>query len=85
MGRILFFFQEALRAEGKTREAIRFVRDFLENHPSKTSRAVAYYELATTLAESDEPSPSSAAADSGYHCLATKARPAAGSVYGASS
>ena len=45
---------EALRAEGKTREAIRFVRDFLENHPSKTSRAVAYYELATTLAESDE-------------------------------
>jgi len=45
---------EALRAEGKTGEAIRFVRDFLENHPSKTSRAVAYYELATTLAESDE-------------------------------
>src|SRR5712692_2194506 len=45
---------EALRAEGKTREAIRFVRDFLEKHPSKTSRAVAYYELATTLAESDE-------------------------------
>jgi tetratricopeptide (TPR) repeat protein len=43
-----------LRAEGKTREAIRFVRDFLEKHPSKTSRAVAYYELATTLAESDE-------------------------------
>lgn len=45
---------EALRAEGKAPEAIRFVRDFLEKHPSKTSRAVAYYELATTLAESDE-------------------------------
>ncbi len=45
---------EALRAEGKTREAVRFVRDFLEKHPSKTSRAIAYYELATTLAEAGE-------------------------------
>ena len=45
---------EALRAEGKSREAVRFVRDFLEKHPSKTSRAIAYYELATTLAETGE-------------------------------
>jgi tetratricopeptide (TPR) repeat protein len=45
---------EALRAEGKTREAVRFVRDFLEKHPSKISRAIAYYELATTLAEAGE-------------------------------
>src|SRR5215510_10704287 len=45
---------EALRAEGKTKEAVRFVRDFLEKHPSKTARAIAYYELATTLAEGEE-------------------------------
>ncbi len=45
---------EALRAEGKTREAIRFVGEFLETHPSKTSQAVGYYELATALAESGE-------------------------------
>jgi len=45
---------EALRAEGKPKEAVRFVRDFLEKHPSKTSRAIAYYELATTLAEGEE-------------------------------
>jgi tetratricopeptide (TPR) repeat protein len=45
---------EALRAEGKAKEAVRFVRDFLEKHPSKTSRAIAYYELATTLAEGDD-------------------------------
>ena len=45
---------EALRAEGRPKEAIRFVRDFLEKHPSKTSRAIAYYELATTLAEGDD-------------------------------
>jgi len=44
---------EALRAQGKPKEAVRFVRDFLEKHPSKTSRAIAYYELATTLAEGD--------------------------------
>src|SRR4029077_13936017 len=44
---------EALRAEGRVKEAVRFVRDFLEKHPSKTSRAIAYYELATTLAEGD--------------------------------
>ena len=36
------------------KEAVRFVRDFLEKHPSKTSRAIAYYELATSLAESGE-------------------------------
>ena len=45
---------EALRAEGKTDEATRFVREFLESHPSKTSQAVGYYELATTLADSGE-------------------------------
>jgi tetratricopeptide (TPR) repeat protein len=45
---------EALRAEGRSKEAVRFVRDFLEKHPSKTSRAIAYYELATTLAEGEE-------------------------------
>jgi tetratricopeptide (TPR) repeat protein len=45
---------EALRAEGKTKEAGRFVREFLEGHPSKTSQAVGYYELATTLADSGE-------------------------------
>ena len=32
---------EALRAEGKPKEAVRFVRDFLEKHPSKTSRAIS--------------------------------------------
>lgn len=45
---------EALRAVGKEKEAVQFVREFLENHPSKTSQAVGYYELATTLAESGE-------------------------------
>ncbi|HKA35271.1 MAG TPA: tetratricopeptide repeat protein, partial [Thermoanaerobaculia bacterium] len=45
---------EALRAEGRPKEAIRFARDFLEKHPSKTSRAIAYYELATTLAEGED-------------------------------
>ena len=45
---------EALRAEGKAKEAVRFVRDFLEKHPSKIARAIAYYELATTLAEAGE-------------------------------
>lgn len=45
---------ESLRAEGKPKEAVRFVRDFLEKHPSKTSRAIAYYELATTLAEGED-------------------------------
>lgn len=45
---------EALRAQGKPKEAVRFVRDFLEKHPSKTSRAIAYYELATTLAEGED-------------------------------
>ena len=44
---------EALRAEGRPKEAIRFVRDFLEKQPAKTSRAIAYYELATTLVEDD--------------------------------
>ncbi len=45
---------EALRAVGKPKEAVRFVRDFLEKHPSRTSRAIAYYELATTLAEGED-------------------------------
>jgi tetratricopeptide (TPR) repeat protein len=45
---------EALRAEGKAKEAGRFVREFLEKHPSKTSQAVGYYELATTLADAGE-------------------------------
>ncbi len=45
---------EALRAQGKPKEAIRFVGEFLERYPSKTSQAVGYYELATTLAESGE-------------------------------
>jgi tetratricopeptide (TPR) repeat protein len=45
---------EALRAEGKGEEATRFVRDFLEKHPAKTSQAIGYYELATTLADSGE-------------------------------
>jgi tetratricopeptide (TPR) repeat protein len=45
---------EALRAEGKVGEATRFVREFLEKHPSKTAQAVGYYELATNLAESGE-------------------------------
>jgi tetratricopeptide (TPR) repeat protein len=45
---------EALRAEGRTKEAISFVRQFLETHTSKTSQAVGYYELATALAESGE-------------------------------
>ena len=47
-------FSEALRAEGKAGEATRFVREFLENHPSNTAQAVGYYELATNLAESGE-------------------------------
>jgi tetratricopeptide (TPR) repeat protein len=45
---------EALRAQGKPKEAVRFVRDFLEKHSTKTARAIAYYELATTLAEGDD-------------------------------
>ena len=45
---------ESLRAEGSMKEATRFVREFLESHPSKTSQAVGYYELATTLADSGE-------------------------------
>ena len=45
---------EALRAEGKAGEATRFVREFLEKHPSNTAQAVGYYELATNLAESGE-------------------------------
>ena len=45
---------ESLRAEGKPNEAVRFVREFLETHPSKTAQAVGYYELATSLAESGE-------------------------------
>ena len=45
---------EALRAEGKEKEATQFVREFLESHPSKTSQAIGYYELATTLADSGE-------------------------------
>jgi tetratricopeptide (TPR) repeat protein len=45
---------EALRAQGKPKEAVAFVREFLEKHPSKTSRAIAYYELATTLADGEE-------------------------------
>jgi tetratricopeptide (TPR) repeat protein len=45
---------EALRAEGKDKEATHFVRDFLEKHPSKTSQAIGYYELATTLADSGQ-------------------------------
>jgi tetratricopeptide (TPR) repeat protein len=45
---------EALRAEGKTKEAIAFVRKFLETHLSKTSQAIGYYELANALAESGE-------------------------------
>ena len=43
---------EALRAEGRTEEATRFVREFLDKSPSKISQAVGYYELATTLADS---------------------------------
>ena len=35
-------------------EAARFVRDFLQRHPSKTAQTVGYYELATSLAESGE-------------------------------
>ena len=31
-----------------------FVREFLESHPSKTSQAIGYYELATALADSGE-------------------------------
>ena len=45
---------EALRAEGRPREAAEFLREFLEKHPSKTAQAVGYYELATSLAESGE-------------------------------
>jgi tetratricopeptide (TPR) repeat protein len=45
---------EALRAQGRPREAVRFAREFLEKHPSKTSRAIAYYELATTLADGED-------------------------------
>ncbi len=45
---------EALRAEGKTKEAARFVREFLKSHPSQTSQAIGYYELATALADSGE-------------------------------
>jgi tetratricopeptide (TPR) repeat protein len=45
---------EALRAEGRAKEAVDFVREFLEKHPAKTSQAVGYYELATTLAEAGE-------------------------------
>ncbi len=45
---------EALRAEGRPREAAEFLREFLDQHPSKTAQAVGYYELATSLAESGE-------------------------------
>ena len=45
---------KALRAEGKTKEAARFVREFLKSHPSQTSQAIGYYELATALADSGE-------------------------------
>jgi len=45
---------EALRAEGNPREAAEFLRQFLDQHPSKTAQAVGYYELATSLAESGE-------------------------------
>jgi tetratricopeptide (TPR) repeat protein len=45
---------ESLRAEGRTEEATRFVREFLEKYESKISQAVGYYELATTLADSGE-------------------------------
>ena len=45
---------ESLRAEGKPNEAVRFVREFLETHPSQTAQAIGYYELATNLAESGE-------------------------------
>jgi tetratricopeptide (TPR) repeat protein len=45
---------ESLRAEGSAEEAARFVREFLQKYPSKTSQAVGYYELATTLADSGE-------------------------------
>jgi tetratricopeptide (TPR) repeat protein len=45
---------EALRAEGNARGAAEFLREFLDQHPSKTAQAVGYYELATSLAESGE-------------------------------
>jgi tetratricopeptide (TPR) repeat protein len=45
---------EALRAEGRPREAAEFLREFLDHRPSKTAQAVGYYELATSLAESGE-------------------------------
>ncbi len=45
---------ESLRAEGNPREAAEFLREFLDQHPSKTAQAVGYYELATSLAESGE-------------------------------
>ena len=45
---------ESLRAEGRTEEATRFVREFLEKSTSKISQAVGFYELATTLADSGE-------------------------------
>jgi tetratricopeptide (TPR) repeat protein len=45
---------EALRAEGHPAEAARVVREFLDSHESSTARAVGYYELATSLAESGE-------------------------------
>ena len=45
---------EALRAEGRPREAAEFLREFLDRHSSKTAQAVGYYELATSLAESGD-------------------------------
>jgi len=45
---------EALRAEGRPNEAVRFVREFLDTHSSKTAQAVGFYELATSLAESGD-------------------------------
>jgi tetratricopeptide (TPR) repeat protein len=45
---------ESLRADGKSSEAARLVREFLETHSSKTAQTVGYYELATSLADSGE-------------------------------
>lgn len=45
---------EVLRAEGETKEAARVVKDFLKSYDSPAARTIGYYELASSLAETDE-------------------------------
>lgn len=45
---------EVLRADGRTQEAARAVEAFLEKHDSPTARTIGFYELASSLADSEE-------------------------------